>query len=164
MRPLLFDPRYRANSFSYQIDSVVARQAPQPERAAPSPYRRPTTTRISPSRINARDIPVPKRREMVPVPMVPAEVTERYAHQRRRDNAPLEEARLVASRLCALRFIETFDDTISLQPGEPIDPKDSVELIDLVLCQRHPPTWHDLVVARREAAGKRAPTQPVILG
>jgi hypothetical protein len=35
--------------------------------------------------------------------------------------------------LCALRFIETFDDTISLQPGEPIDPKDSIELIDLVL-------------------------------
>jgi hypothetical protein len=32
-----------------------------------------------------------------------------------------------------LRFIETFDDTISLQPGEPIDPKDPIELIDLVL-------------------------------
>jgi hypothetical protein len=32
-----------------------------------------------------------------------------------------------------LRFIETFDDAISLQPGEPIDPKDPIELIDLVL-------------------------------
>jgi hypothetical protein len=37
--------------------------------------------------------------------------------------------------LWALRFIETFDDTISLQPGEPIDPKDPIELIDLVLEQ-----------------------------
>jgi hypothetical protein len=35
--------------------------------------------------------------------------------------------------LSTLRFIETFDGTISLQPGEPIDPKDPVELIDLVL-------------------------------
>src|SRR6202047_5438776 len=40
---------------------------------------------------------------------------------------------LVAWRLRALRFIETFDDTISLQPGEPIGPKDPIELIDLVL-------------------------------
>jgi hypothetical protein len=42
---------------------------------------------------------------------------------------------LTFSRLTlgALRFIETFDDTISLQPGEPIDPKDPIELIDLVL-------------------------------
>jgi hypothetical protein len=40
---------------------------------------------------------------------------------------------LVAWRLCALRSIETFDDAISLQPGEPIDPKDPIELIDLVL-------------------------------
>jgi hypothetical protein len=64
--------------------------------------------------------------------MDPAEATERQAHLRC-DNASLEEARLVALRLCALRFIETFDDTISLQPGEPIDPKDSIELIDLVL-------------------------------
>jgi len=32
-----------------------------------------------------------------------------------------------------LRFIETFDDAISLQRGEPIDPKDPIELIDLVL-------------------------------
>jgi hypothetical protein len=32
-----------------------------------------------------------------------------------------------------LRFIETFDDAISLQPGEPTDPKDPIELIDLVL-------------------------------
>src|ERR1700730_9869225 len=35
----------------------------------------------------------------------------------RRDNASLEDARSVARRLCALRFIETFDDAISLQPG-----------------------------------------------
>jgi hypothetical protein len=40
---------------------------------------------------------------------------------------------LVAWRLCALRIIETFDDTISLQSGEPIGPKDPIELIDLVL-------------------------------
>src|ERR1700730_6693814 len=40
---------------------------------------------------------------------------------------------LVAWRFRALRFIETFDDTISLQPGEPIDPKDPIKLIDLVL-------------------------------
>ena len=40
---------------------------------------------------------------------------------------------LVAWRFRAVRFIETFDDTISLQPGEPIDPKDPIELIDLVL-------------------------------
>src|SRR6202035_2793510 len=40
---------------------------------------------------------------------------------------------LVAWRFRALRFIETLDDTISLQPGEPIDPKDPIELIDLVL-------------------------------
>jgi hypothetical protein len=40
---------------------------------------------------------------------------------------------LVAWRLCALRSIETFDDAISLQPGEPIDPKNPIELIDLVL-------------------------------
>src|SRR6202022_1846528 len=46
---------------------------------------------------------------------------------------PRCDARSVARRLCALRFIETFDDSISLQPGEPIDPKDSIELIDLVL-------------------------------
>jgi hypothetical protein len=64
--------------------------------------------------------------------MVTADVLERQAHLRR-DNASLEDARSVARRLCALRFIETFDDTISLQPGEPIDPKDPVELIDLVL-------------------------------
>jgi nucleotidyltransferase/DNA polymerase involved in DNA repair len=30
--------------------------------------------------------------------------------------------------------------------------------------KRHPPSRHDLVVARREATGKRAPIQPVILG
>jgi hypothetical protein len=35
--------------------------------------------------------------------------------------------------MCALRFIESFDDTISLQPGEPIDPKDPIKLVDLVL-------------------------------
>ena len=64
--------------------------------------------------------------------MVPAEVTERQAHLRR-DNASLEDARSVARRLCAERFIETFDDTISLQPGESIDPKDPIKLIDLVL-------------------------------
>jgi hypothetical protein len=34
--------------------------------------------------------------------------------------------------LYALRFIETFDAAISLQPGKPIDPKDPIELIDLV--------------------------------
>jgi len=39
--------------------------------------------------------------------------------------------RSVGRSLCALRFIETFDDTISLQSGEPIDPKDPIELIDL---------------------------------
>src|SRR5580704_8112230 len=61
-----------------------------------------------------------------------AGVTERQARLRR-DNASLEDARSVARRLCALHFIETFDDTISLQPGEPIDPKDPIELIDLVL-------------------------------
>src|ERR1700738_4317233 len=69
---------------------------------------------------------------MLPVPMVPAEVTERQAHLRR-DNASLEDARSVARRLRALCFIETFEDTILLQPGEPIDPKDPIELIDLVL-------------------------------
>ena len=51
----------------------------------------------------------------------------------RRHNASLEDARSIAWRLCALRFIETFDDTISLQPGEPIDPKDPIKLIDLML-------------------------------
>jgi nucleotidyltransferase/DNA polymerase involved in DNA repair len=30
--------------------------------------------------------------------------------------------------------------------------------------KRHPPSWHDVIVARREATGKRAPIQPVILG
>src|ERR1700730_4257501 len=64
--------------------------------------------------------------------MVTAEVPERQAHLRC-DNASLEDARSVARRLCALRFIETFDDASSLQPGEPKDPKDPVELIDLVL-------------------------------
>src|SRR5580700_2203255 len=64
--------------------------------------------------------------------MVPAEVTERQAHLRG-DNASLEDAHSVARRLRALRFIETFDDAISLQPREPIDPKDPIELIDLVL-------------------------------
>jgi hypothetical protein len=39
----------------------------------------------------------------------------------------------VTWRLCARRFIETFDEAISLQPGESIDPKDPIELIDLVL-------------------------------
>jgi hypothetical protein len=33
------------------------------------------------------------------------------------DNASLEDARSVARRLCVLRFIETFDDTISLGKG-----------------------------------------------
>jgi hypothetical protein len=74
----------------------------------------------------------PTARETIPVPMVTAEATERQAHLRR-DNASLEDARSVAWRLYTLHFIETFDDTISLQPGEPIDPKDPVELIDLVL-------------------------------
>jgi hypothetical protein len=57
-----------------------------------------------------------------------AEVAERQAHLRR-DNASLEDARSVARRLCALRFIETFYDAISLQPGEPIDPKDPIAQI-----------------------------------
>jgi hypothetical protein len=35
--------------------------------------------------------------------------------------------------LSTLRFIETFDGTISPQPGEPIDQKVPAELIDLVL-------------------------------
>jgi hypothetical protein len=37
----------------------------------------------------------PNAREMVPIPMVTAEVTERQAHLRR-DNVFLEDARLVA--------------------------------------------------------------------
>jgi hypothetical protein len=60
--------------------------------------------------------------------MVTAEVPERQSPPRC-DNASLEDARSVPRRLCALRFIETFDDTISLQPGEPIDPKDPIEPI-----------------------------------
>ena len=37
--------------------------------------------------------------------------------------------------MSAMRCVlsKTFDDAISLQPGEPIDPKDPIELIDLVL-------------------------------
>jgi len=58
---------------------------------------------------------------------------DRTASPPRCDNASLEDARSVAWRFRAPRFIETFDDTISLQPGEPIDPKDPIELIDLVL-------------------------------
>jgi hypothetical protein len=46
---------------------------------------------------------------------------------------PTYDVHSVARRLRALCFIETFDDAISLQPGEPIDPKDPIELIDLVL-------------------------------
>jgi hypothetical protein len=64
--------------------------------------------------------------------MVAAEVPERQAHLDV-TMPSLEDARSVARCLCALRFIETFDDTISLQPGEPINPKDPIELIDLVL-------------------------------
>src|SRR6202040_4256264 len=59
-----------------------------------------------------------------------AEVTERQAHL---DVTMPRSRSLVAWRFRALRFIETFDDTISLQPGEPIDPEDPIELIDLVL-------------------------------
>ena len=62
--------------------------------------------------------------------MVTAEVPERQTHL---DVTMPRSRSLVARRLCALRFIETFDDAISLQPGEPIDPKDPIELIDLVL-------------------------------
>src|SRR5712671_4436332 len=51
---------------------------------------------------------------------------------------------LVAWRLCALRFIETFGDTISLQPGEPIDPKDPIELIDLVLETIRTRAWRSI--------------------
>ena len=47
--------------------------------------------------------------------------------------ASLKDLHLTACFLCALRFIETFDNTISLQPGEPGDPKDPIKLIDLVL-------------------------------
>jgi hypothetical protein len=64
--------------------------------------------------------------------MVTAEVPERQAHL----DVTLPRSRMhVQSPDACVRCVlsKTFDDTISLQPGEPIDPKDPIELIDLVL-------------------------------
>lgn len=47
--------------------------------------------------------------------------------------ASLKDLNLTACCLCALRFVETFDDTISFQPRKPGDPKDPIKLVDLVL-------------------------------